>query len=86
MQHIVAHGRQCLGVVGQINALFLHLVEQRLGAARQGAGVIALGLEALEYAPQRGGHIEVVGADIVPPRRVVVVDQCDAFVGIVFVL
>jgi hypothetical protein len=56
-------------------------VEQGFRRCRQFAGVVALCLQPLQDAEQGGGHVQVVGADVLPAGRVVVVDDGQALVG-----
>lgn len=68
-------------VFGQVDPVGHDAVEQGLGGGRQLAGVVALGLQALQDAEQGGGHVQVVGADVLPAGRVVVIDDGQALVG-----
>src|SRR5690606_34802821 len=69
-------------VFGQVDTAGLDQFQQRCGAVWQLASVVALRLELAEQVPQGGGHVEVVGADVVASGGVVVVNQRHFFVVI----
>ena len=82
-RHAAGNGLEAVAVLGQVDAAVLNHVVQRLGVGGQLAGVVAGLPEAREHLEQRFRHVQLVGADVVTARRVVVVNQRHPLVGIV---
>ena len=80
--YLAGHLGQGIALFRQVDPALLQQVEQCRRTVRQRAGVVALGLQAAEDLQQRLRHVEVVRADVVTARRVVVVNDCQALVGI----
>jgi len=80
--HPLAHGGELARVLGQVHAALLQQCHHGLAVLGDIADLVAGGLEVFEDRNQRGRHIQVVGADVVAPRRVVVVDDGDALVAV----
>ncbi|MQM40111.1 hypothetical protein KBTX_04155 [wastewater metagenome] len=80
--HPIGHPGEGVGLFGEVHAPFLKPFDHGLGVPGDVADAVAGGLEPAEDGDQGGGDVEVVRADVVPPRRVVVVDDGDALVGV----
>ena len=78
VRHGRRHGIECRAILRQVHAARLQLIEQSLLGIGQRPRLVALVAQALEDAEQGRRHVQVVGADVVAARRVVVVDDGDA--------
>ena len=75
---MLARGPPCLE---EVHACGLEPLEHLLGVGGHVADGVASAVEHLEQLVERGGHVEVVGADVVP-AGVAVVDDRDALFGV----
>jgi len=82
MRYRAAEFAQRGAIFRQIHAVGHDAVEQGFRRRRQLADGIAGGLQGVQHVEQRVGNVEVVGADVMPAGRVVVVDDGQALVGV----
>jgi hypothetical protein len=76
------HVAQRGAVFGEVDALRHDPVQQGFRGGGQLADRVAGVLQGVQHVEQRTRHVEVVGADVLAARRVVVINQGDALVAV----